>query len=52
MKPRVEKLAHVPRTAVLCCPTCYRMISYSRDQLIVECATCGMTVSHRVRSAR
>jgi ribosomal protein L37AE/L43A len=34
-------LAAVPRTAILCCPSCYRMISYTRDQLIVSCDACG-----------
>ncbi|MEQ1794350.1 MAG: hypothetical protein ABL970_09190 [Nitrospira sp.] len=43
MKPAVIKLAAVPMTAVLCCPSCYRMISYTRAQLVVTCDACGQS---------
>lgn len=44
MKPVVNRVASVPMTALLCCPQCYRLISYDRDQPMVHCHACGTTV--------
>jgi len=44
MKPVVNRVAGVPMTALLCCPQCYRLISYDRDQGLVHCHVCGTTV--------
>jgi hypothetical protein len=44
MKPAVNRVATVPMTALLCCPQCYRLISYNRDQALVQCHGCGTTV--------
>ncbi len=52
MKPTVNKLSCVPRTAVLCCPSCYRMISYNREQAVVECEACRVTVANPGGSSR
>lgn len=44
MKPAVNRVASVPMTALLCCPQCYRLISYDRNQTLVQCHACGATV--------
>jgi len=41
MRPPVHKLTGVPRTALLNCPSCYRMISYCTDQPLIACRACG-----------
>ncbi|MBM4124547.1 MAG: hypothetical protein FJ246_06295 [Nitrospira sp.] len=44
MKPTINRVASVPMTALLCCPQCYRLISYDRGQSLVQCHACGATV--------
>jgi hypothetical protein len=44
MKPPITKLATVPKTTLLCCPQCYRLISYDGLKSMVECDLCGATV--------
>lgn len=44
MKPTVTRVASVPRTALVCCPECYQLISYEVGQASITCHTCGITV--------
>ena len=45
MKPSVNRVAIVPSTALLCCPQCYRLISYEPNQKRVGCHACGTIVT-------
>jgi ribosomal protein L37AE/L43A len=44
MKPSVNRIASVPMTALVCCPQCYRLISYDAGQTVVRCHACGTKV--------
>jgi len=47
MKPAVNRIASVPMTALLCCPHCYRLISYEVGQSQIKCQTCGTTLRNQ-----
>lgn len=44
MKPLVTKLTSVPRTKLLCCPQCYRLISSDEHRPVLQCHACGATL--------
>lgn len=44
MKPPIMKIASVPKTTLLCCPQCYRLISLDGLKTTVQCDMCGATV--------
>jgi len=44
MKPAVTKVTTVPRTQLICCPECYRLISCDALQAQVACHACGTIV--------
>jgi predicted RNA-binding Zn-ribbon protein involved in translation (DUF1610 family) len=45
MTPIVRKLSTIPRTSVLCCPGCYRMVTVKDVRVSASCPDCGVTVS-------
>jgi len=47
MKPAVNRIASVPMTALLCCPQCYRLISYEVGQTQVKCQSCGTALRNQ-----
>jgi LSD1 subclass zinc finger protein len=47
MKPAVTRIASVPMTALLCCPQCYRLISYEAGQTQVKCQSCGTALRNQ-----
>ena len=44
MKPSVNRISKVPLTALVCCPQCYRLLSYQTDETRVTCHGCGALV--------
>jgi len=51
MKPLVTKLTTVPRTKLICCPQCYRLISSEERHPVLQCHACGATVLRQALSA-
>jgi len=44
MKPSVTRVSSVPMTSLVCCPGCYRLISFEASQASVSCHACGAVV--------
>ncbi len=44
MKPSVNRVSSVPLTSLVCCPRCYRLISFEASQALVSCHACGAVV--------
>jgi hypothetical protein len=44
MKPPVTRVSRPPWTVVVCCPHCYRLISYESGQAKVLCHACSATI--------
>lgn len=44
MKPSINRVSSVPLTSLVCCPRCYRLISFEASQVTVSCHACGAVV--------